>query len=148
MTGNSTLQKDGPTRTGAARSLPSHLAVPGSRVMWLDEPQACPVYPGITLEGLAVAPGGQRHYLVLTVRPRSKAPFHLHVGPDQAALARTGLIVVAALWTYGGDLATPEAGVAVLAWMADCWTETAAELNAATNTAGGHSAPLVEHGQP
>lgn len=151
MTRNSTLQKVDPTETAVAGGLPSHLAVPGSRVMWLDEPQACPVYPGITLEGLAVAPDGQRHYLVLTVQPRSKPAFHLHVGPDQA-LARTGLIVVATLRTYGGDLATPEAGVAVLAWMADCWTETAAELDAATSTAGGplnkRSAPVVEHGQP
>jgi hypothetical protein len=118
-----------------AGALPCHLAVPGSRVMWLDEPQACPVYPGITLDGLAVAPDGQRHYLVLTVRPRSKPPFHLHIGPDQAALARTGLILVAALRTYGGDLSTAEAGVAVLAWISDCWTETAAELDATTSPA-------------
>ena len=93
------------------------------------------MYPGITLDGLAVAPDGQRHYVVLTVRPRSKPPFHLHVGPDQAALARTGPILVAALRTYGGDLATAEAGVAVLAWISACWTETAAELDAATNPA-------------
>lgn len=118
-----------------AGPLPCHLAVPGSRVMWLDEPQACPVYPGITLDGLAVALDGQRHYLVLTVRPRSKPPFHLHVGPDQPALARTGLILVAALRTYGGDLSTAEAGIAVLAWISACWTETAAELDAATSPA-------------
>lgn len=134
------LQEVRPAEVVLDGELPCHLAVPGSRAMWLDEPQACPVYPGITLDGLAVAPDGQRHYLVLTVRPRSKPPFHLHVGPDQAALARTGLILVAALRTYGGDLTTPEAGVAILAWIAACWTETAAELDAAAGTAVDHDA--------
>lgn len=112
--------------------LPSRFAVPGLRVMWLDEAQECPAYPGVTFDGLAVAPDGQRHYLVLTVRPRMKPSFHLHVGPDQAAIARTGLFLVAALQTYGGDLADAGAGVVVLAWLATCWTETAAELDEAT----------------
>lgn len=147
MTRGSTLQEVPSVEVVVAEALPCHLAVSGPRVMWLDEPQSCPVYPGISLAGLAVAPDGQRHYLVLTVRPRSKPPFHLHVGPDQAALARTGLILVAALRTCGDDLTTPEAGVAVLTWIADCWTETAAELDAAASTAG-DNAPVVDPNQP
>ena len=129
-----------PHRTGGGppeTCLPSRLAVLGARVMWLDEAQPCPTYPGVTLDGLAVAPDGQRHYLVLTVRPRSKPPFLLHVGPDPDAVGRIGLIIAAALQTYGGDLADPIAGAAVLGWLAACWTEAASELDAAAGSYAG-----------
>ena len=99
--------------------------------MWLDEAQPCPTYPGISLNGVAVAPDGQRHYLVLSVRPRSKPAFLLHVGPDPEALSRIGLILAAALQTYGGHLTDPAAGAALLTWLAACWTELGRELDAA-----------------
>lgn len=116
--------------------LPTRLAVPGARVMWLDKVQPGPTYPGLTLDGLAVAPDGQRHYLVLTARLRSKPPFLLHIGPDPDAIGHFGLIIAAALQSYGGDLADPIAGAAVLAWLAACWTEAASELDTA---AGSHA---------
>lgn len=99
--------------------------------MLFDEPQPCPAFPSLTLDGLAVAPDGRRHFLVLTVRPPTKPAFRVHVGPDPELVARRGLILVAALRTHGGRLAEPELGVAILAWLAVCWTEMAHEIDEA-----------------
>ena len=109
-----------------------HFAVPAAREMLLDEPQTCPAFPGLTFDGLAVAPDGRRHYLVISIRPPRKPTVRMHLGPDPETIARHGLILVAALRTHGDHLAGLEVGAGVLAWLATCWTETAAELNHAT----------------
>lgn len=127
----SSRDHDRPATTPAPRAGVVHLAVAGAREMLLDEPQACPTFPGLLLDGLAVGPDGQ-HYLTLTVHPPNNKPtFRLYVGPDPDTIARRGLILVAALRSHGGDLATPETGIGVLAWLAACWTEAAAEIDQA-----------------
>lgn len=109
-----------------------HFAVPGAREMLLDGPQPCPAYPGLTLEGLAVAPDGRRHFLVVRVQPPGKPAVRAHLGPDPETIARHGLILAAALRSHGRFLATPEVGAGLLAWLAACWTEAA---HAVTETA-------------
>lgn len=110
----------------------THFATSGSREMLLDEPQPCPAYSGLTFDALAV--DGRRHYLVLTIRPPVKPAVRLHLGPDPEAIAHNGLILVSALRTHGGDLADPELNAGILAWLAACWTEAAAELDQAVGT--------------
>lgn len=114
----------------------THFAVPGSQEMLLDEPQPCPAYPGLTLDGLAVAPDGQHHFLVVTVRPPTKPTIRLYLGPDPELIARHGLILVAALRTHGGHLAGVELGIGILTWLAACWTEAAAEIDDAISQFG------------
>lgn len=111
-----------------------HFAVPGTRELLLDEPQACPAFPGLTFDGLAIVPDGQRHYLAVTIRPPNKPMLRVHLGPDPETIARHGLILVAALRSHGGDLAAPEVGASILAWLAVCWTEAAAELGHAAGS--------------
>lgn len=120
-------------REGSAGVEPviTHLAVSGSREMLLDEPQSCPAYPGMTLDGLAVAPDGVQHFLVVTVRPPTKATFRMYIGPDPQRVARRGLIVVAGLRSHGGLLAEPALGISVLTWLAACWSEAATEIDRA-----------------
>ena len=93
---------------------PAHLAEPGARELLLDTPEACPAYPGLTLDGIAVTADGQRRYLVVTV-------------------ARRGLIIAAAFRTYPGDLGSLETGAGILAWLAACWTEAEDEIDGSAN---------------
>lgn len=78
----------------------AHFAVPGAGEMFLDEPQSCPAFPGLTFDGLAVAPDGRRHYLMVTIRPPGKPAVRAHLGPDPDTVAQHGLILVAALRSH------------------------------------------------
>lgn len=121
----------------------AHFAVPGVREMFLDEPQPCPAFPGLTFDGLAVAPDGRRHYLMVTIRPPGKPALRAHLGPDPDTVAHHGLILVAALRTHRSLPSDSGRDVALLSWLAACWLETAAELDDATGTSDEHPEPVV-----
>lgn len=125
-----------------------HFAVPGVREMFMDEPQPCPAFPGLTFDGLtfdglAVAPDGRRHYLMVTIRPPGKPALRAHLGPDPDTVAQHGLTLVAALRTHRSLPNDPGRDVALLSWLATCWLETAAELDDATGTSDEHPEPDV-----
>lgn len=120
-----------------------HFAVPGVREMFLDEPQPCPAFPGLTFDGLAVAPDGRRHYLIVTIRPPGKPEIRAHLGPDPDTVAEHGLILVAALRTHRSLPSDSGRDVALLSWLAACWLETAAELDDVTATSDEHPEPGV-----
>lgn len=107
----------------------AHFAVPGVREMVMDEPQSCPAFPGLTFDGLAVAPDGRRHYLIVTIRPPGKPAIRAHLGPDPDTVAQHGLILVAALRTHRILPSDSGRDVGLLSWLATCWLETAAELD-------------------
>lgn len=135
--------------TGALVGIPAsaevpvaHFAVPGVREIFLDDPEPCPAFPGITFDGLAVAPDG-RHYLMVTIRPPGKPEIRAHLGPDPDTVAQHGLILVAALRTHRTLPSDSGRDVALLSWLATCWIETAAELDDATGTSDEHPEPVV-----
>lgn len=127
----------------SAVALVAHFAVPGVREMFLDEPQPCPAFPGLTFDGLAVAPDGRRHYLMVTIRPPAKPAVRAHLGPDPDTVAQHGLILVAALRSHRALPSDPGRDVALLSWLATCWLETAAELDDVTETSDEHSEAVV-----
>lgn len=108
------------------------LAEPDVQVMDLDVPLYCPVLPVVTFRRVAATPTG-RHYLVIGIqRPTDPAPLLVHIGPDQTTLTRRGLLLIAGLRDHG-DLGSDAAvmGLALLRWLADCWTILNEELSPA-----------------
>lgn len=102
------------------------LAVDGAQTMLFDQPAPCPVLPGLVLDGVAVDPAG-RHHLALTLRRDDQVVIRVHLGPDEAMIARRGLIIVTALRSHG-DLDGPEHSIAILTWLATCWATFHEEL--------------------
>lgn len=67
-----------------------HFAVPGAREMLLEEPQACPAFPDLTFDGLALAPDGGRHYLVATGDHLGELLYVCTSGPTPTRSLATG----------------------------------------------------------
>jgi hypothetical protein len=111
--------------------------------MFLEEPQPCPAFPGLTFDGLAVAPDGRRHYLMVTIRPPGKPEIRAHLGRDPDTVAHHGLILVAALRTHRTLPSDSVRDVTLLSWLATCWLETAAEFDDVTGTSDEHPEPVV-----
>lgn len=102
------------------------LAVDGAQTMLFDQPEPCPALPGLVLDGVAVDPTG-RHHLAVTLRRDDQVVVRVHLGPDDAMIARRGLIIVTALRSRG-DLDGTEHSIAILAWLAACWATFHEEL--------------------
>lgn len=115
------------TTPTATRPAQVFLADPHSRIMELDQPLACPVFPGLTFEALAAAPGAQ-HYLVLRVQRPGLPTIVVHIGPDETTVARRGFLLVAGLRSHGDIDRDLVEGVAILRWLADCWTVLREEI--------------------
>lgn len=70
-----------------------HFHVPAREMLFLER-EACPVYPPLGFEGVAVTPALE-HYVVLTLLPGVRS----YLGPTQVLAERQTEILVAALMT-------------------------------------------------
>lgn len=121
------------TAPEAAATTKSHFADPASTIMALDDPVACPVLPRLRFRAVAATPAGEHHLVISLDRP-SCAPVVFHLGPDRETIARRGLIMIAGLKAHGDLPAGTDGmveGLAILYWLADCWTILHEELTVA-----------------
>lgn len=93
-----------------------------AREMLLDTRDACPAYPLLALDGVAVTPAGQ-HHLVLSLLPTVR----FYLGPDQASVQRRAQLLVAGLEVRSLQ-GRPEMGRAVREWVLLAWDVMLDEL--------------------
>lgn len=113
-----------------------HFADSEATEMRLERPEPCPAFPGLTLDGLAAAPGS-RHYLIVTLTRPDTPAVHAHLGPDPDTLVRNGFLLVAGLTAHGDLGGGLVDGAAILAWLADCWTAMVTEVDLAAAASPG-----------
>ena len=87
----------------------------------MDQPEQCPFYPPLVLEGIAVTPGGQHHLVLRTPSAR------FYAGPDTATVTRRAQLLAAALRDGRPGLSVALADAAA-AWVDLCWESVVDEL--------------------
>lgn len=116
------------TSTTFSRGTVTHFRVP-AREMLFDQPECCPIYGGLTFDGLAIDTEEGVHLIVRTTSART------YLGPDLPVVARHAHILAVAL-VDSGVINTERAG-GVIMWLGECWTAATDEIaQAAELTAG------------
>ena len=100
-----------------------------AREMLFDQPECCPIYGGLSFDGLAIDENDGVHLIVRTTSARA------YLGPELPVVARRAHILAVAL-VDSGVIDTDRAG-GVITWLGECWTATNSEIaQAARLTAG------------
>jgi len=106
----------------------THFRVP-AREMLFDQPECCPIYGGLSFDGLAIDADEGVHLIVRTTSARA------YLGPELPDVARRAHILAVAL-LESGVIDTERAG-GVITWLGECWTAaTSGIAQAAGLTAG------------
>lgn len=92
-----------------------------ARELLLDQPERCPFYMPLALEGIAVTPTGQHHLVLNTPAAR------FYAGPDTATVARRAQLLGAALRRGRAGLSV-DLAAAASAWVELCWESVVDEL--------------------
>lgn len=110
------------------RGTVTHFEVPG-REMLFDQPECCPIYGGLSFDGLAIDTEQGVHLIVRTTSARA------YLGPELPVVARRAHILAVAL-VDSGVIDADRAG-GVITWLGECWTAANSEVaQAAGLTAG------------
>lgn len=103
-------------------SLPGRYFHVPAEEMLLANHEACPVYPLLVLDGVAVTPSGQ-HHLVLCLLPTVR----VYLGPDRASVERRVQLLVTGL-AVRSLRGRPEVAQAVGEWVMLAWEAMLDEL--------------------
>jgi hypothetical protein len=107
------------TSAGVGRGTTTHFRVP-AREMLLDQPECCPIYGGLSFDGLAIDEKEGVHLIVRTTSARA------YLGPDLTVVTRRAHILAVAL-VDAGVIDTERAG-GVITWLGECWTAATNEI--------------------
>ena len=91
-----------------------------AREMLFDQPECCPIYGGLSFDGLAIDENDGVHLIVRTTSARA------YLGPELPVVARRAHILAEAL-VDSGVIDTDRAG-GVITWLGECWTAATSEI--------------------
>jgi hypothetical protein len=114
-----------------------------AREMLFDKPECCPIYGGLSFDGLAIDENDGVHLIVRTTSARA------YLGPELPIVARRAHILAVAL-VDSGVIDTGRAG-GVIRWLGECWTAATSEIAQAAGLTTGHltarpSLPTITEG--
>jgi hypothetical protein len=95
--------------------------------MLFDQPECCPIYGGLSFDGLAIDDNDGVHLVVRTTSARA------YLGPELPEVARRAHILAVAL-VDSGVIDTDRAG-GVITWLGECWTAATSEIAQAAGLA-------------
>jgi hypothetical protein len=102
-----------------------------AREMLFDQPECCPIYGGLSFDGLAIDDDGV-HLIVRTTSARA------YLGHELPVVAKRAYILAVAL-VDAGVIDTDQAG-GVIRWLGECWTAVTSEIAQAAGLTTGHLA--------
>ena len=114
-----------------------------AREMLFDQPECCPIYGGLSFDGLAIDENEGLHLIVRTTSARA------YLGPELPVVARRAHILAVAL-VDSGVIDTDRAG-GVITWLGECWTAATSEIAQAAGLTTEHlttrpSLPTITEG--